>query len=234
LPRCRELVLAQIPSLGSSLPRILEWDHVDRLEVLDLSRTTLTPEALRDVLARPFGALRELRLSGNPLGPSGAKVLGEALPRLRSLAALQVVSCGFDDAPLATRATITSRVPDRIAIDLVGTVIELQRAGETWTVLVDGVPRMVRWQSVARGDDRPDRVTKPWQMAKLAPLDTLAGALAGGAIRVPSPDGCVVDLGAQMGYVYNTSVYSRETAELAYDPVKLTLSITFAEYTSID
>ncbi len=241
---CRELVLANNPYLGRSVVKLLvNWIALDRIELLDLAWTGLQPEMLRDVLALELGGLRRLRVSRNPLGAEGARILAHAIAALPALRELEVLECGFDLAALAairaacgTRVTLAHAMPTVVAVDLIGAQLVLRRkTTNAWEVEVDGEKRAVRWCSVS-ADDRPgERVTQAWQIAEVAPFDALATAIASGATREFRPlEGYTIELGSELGYVYNTGVYSRESADLDLELGGSTVGVTFRSYTSVD
>jgi uncharacterized protein (TIGR02996 family) len=239
LPACRTLVLAQNRHLGRHLPRLLDWRALGALEVLDLSRTSVTPELLAELLALDLHSLRHLRLSGNPIGNLGPRLLVDALPRMPALACVELVGCDIDDAAplrgtaLAVIAT-QADVPQTLVVDLVDVQLELVRLGDDrWAAKVDGHQRTIRWHEVQRYDRREAR-EGPWQMAEIAPLDRVAFAIGSGAPRELTADGCTLALGSQTGYVYNTSVYTAEMVRIACTKAAATVAITFEEYTAID
>ncbi len=239
----RQLLLADNDHLGRNVRRLFEgWSALDRLEVLDLRSTGLVPELLAEVLALELPALQTLRLSRNPLGTNGAHVLARSIAKLPSLRHLDVLDCGFDPAALAlvaaacgTRVRLAHEAPAVVMLDLVGSqlVLRRKRVG-AWEVEVDGDKRAVRWTSLS-SDDRPGhRTTQPWQTADVAPFDTLALAIASGARRELTETGCSITIGTETGYVYSTSVFSRESAEIDYELRGSTVSVTFRSYTSVD
>jgi uncharacterized protein (TIGR02996 family) len=237
LPACRALSLAHDTYAGRDLPSLLgSWHALPELVRLDLSGTTLTPEVLAALLKLDLRSLVHLRLSDNPLGAAGARVLIDHLPP--ALVDLEVVKCGFGEAELAElrgRLRVAYETPAAIAIDLVGSTLELRRVtADRWAFLVDGQHRAVRWQAIARDDRQGFRVLQTWQMAEHAPLDKLADALAAGEPRQLTANGCTVDLGSQTGYVYNSSVFEHETARIEYELRGSTIAVTFESYTSID
>jgi uncharacterized protein (TIGR02996 family) len=241
LPACRTLGLAQNRYLGRHLPRLLDWRGLGALEVLDLSRTSVTPELLAELLALDLKSLRHLRLSGNPIGNLGPRLLVDALPRMPALARVDLFDCDLDEAGVAplretALAVIATEadVPTSLVLDLVNMRLELVRLGEDrWAVKVDGRQRTIRWHQIQR-DDRREARESPWQMAEIAPLDRVAFAIASGAPRELTADGCELALRSQTGYVYNTSVYTAERVRIACTPAAATVAITFDEYTSID
>jgi hypothetical protein len=234
-------VLAGNRYLGRHLPRLLDWQRLGAVEHLDLSRTSITPELLEELLALDLRSLRSLFLSGNPIGNLGPRLIADALPRMPLFARVELLDCGIDDASAAPIRTSVGHVrvsaadiPRSLMLDLVGMQLELVRLGDDrWAIEVGGRQRTIRWRQVHRDDRRTAR-EGPWQMAEIAPLDRLAFALACNTPRELTSEGCSLALPATTGYVYNTSVYTSETVRIACSPTSATIAITFDEYTSLD
>ena len=237
LPACRELVLADNLHLGRHLPRLLDWKHRDRLEVLDLSRCSVTPEVLAAILARDLARLRVLRLSQNPLGDAGAVVIERALPRLRALRRLELVGCQIDaiDQPDVAIVTDEGDLARRVTLDLVSVAIDLvQLAPDAWAIEIDGERRQIRWQR-GRSVGRSQRILEDWVIADTAPLGPLATALLTGAKRnlVGTTGACVYPR-LTHAYAYTEYVESIESIHIDRPDAANQIAIRFWEHVEVD
>jgi uncharacterized protein (TIGR02996 family) len=246
LPACRELRLADNHLIGYVLPRMLDWQHLASVEVLDLRSTTLTTEVLRELLARDLSRLRVLQLSANPLIGDIDRVIVEALPRLPVLERLELVDTLMPDRAITSlakarppRLAIAFGIHDldaRFPLDAFGADIALIRLGrDRWTIDIDGVRRSVRWRQL-RSDadvDAEPRVLVDWtqQDGDAAPLDRLGVALATGARRTLAPTQRRIDIALRPSEhrIYGATMYASETVTIEYPASSSLVSITFEE-----
>lgn len=234
LPRCKHLSFAG-QQLYDAAARILDWQHIGQLETLDLSGCRLDATTLDTILLRNPTSLRVLRLSGNRLGDGARPILAKhALPALQRL---ELVNSGIDDADLAKIAAA------RPGVEVVGAYrrpptfeivldkhVELFAHEGGYSVVVDGRPMDIVLVRV-RSDENGSKAAEPIRSA-VAPIDPIVEALACGQPVMPQLDGsAIIQLGSSMGYAYNTSVYSRQTARIALTHV---VAIELDEYVSID
>lgn len=206
-----------------------------QIEVLDLRRCQLAAPAVMELIAG-MTALRELRLSGNPIGPDGGVALARRLGELPALRTIELLGTGTDEAtaqaiakavPLA--AVTVGSVPERVALDLVGTtLVFVHEDGAKWRIEQDGVARHIEVAHSVRYDGgQPPTVTHGGS-GKVVELGALAKALAQGAARKLVGKRAEIELASSIGAIYNTSVWSSETVSIALTPNAV--EITFSEY----
>ena len=217
---------------------------IDRTRIERLELSAVTFEGLRGALSLDWPAVHTLRLAGRGLPAAWRADVRDARPRLPRLARLELFGIALDDAAIAAVREMLLGVDVDAALgdgplllDLPSCTLELARAqGELWRVEVDGAPSRVRW---CRMLERTGHVMEPWQIADDAPLEQIAGAIAGNAtrsvrdgeleIRLPTLTHTLEAMGAMTYRAYDTLWELVETARVAHDAGARELIVTFLE-----
>jgi uncharacterized protein (TIGR02996 family) len=228
LPRCRHLCLAgmgladiqQDGQVHSPLRALETWQHIARLEVLDLSHCQIQGAAVAAVAALELPALRVLRLSGNPLGPAGAAAIAGRLRALPALERLELLDTGIGAMEAADLRAAGARAellvdavpPDRLALDAVGSELELARVNESeWAISLDGERKPIR---LRRRDAQGMAIDT---MVERTVLGRVVRALWTGAPRRIGPEGIAVPVGGP-GHADAWFAIAPDHSEVRYEP----------------
>lgn len=218
LTRCRRLCLAGADlatgSFESPLDALRRWTRHMHLEVLDVSHCRgMSVVGVAALMSLRLPALRVLRMSGNPVGDEGARMLASYVRELPALERLELLDAGISARGAAMLRAAGAGVemvfeappPARLAIDAFGIDLELIRVHESgWAVEIDGTRRPLR---ILRGSGQ--------RAAQLAPLGPVVRALSTGAPRQLASEVICVSIGpddeARLGIAIDRS-------ELWYEP----------------
>lgn len=233
-PALRSFAAADNALLRYDLRALPRWLQLRALERLDLRRLQLGAADLLPIIGK-LAQIRELALSGNPIGPDGVFALVKKLAELPELRRLEMrgTGIGAEGVQVLRNALplcdVDVDMPDAVELDLVGRKLRIEHhAGSLWKLSLDGEQRRVEIaHSVEYDGGRGPTVTHGDSGVKV-PLEPLARMLAHGAVRSLERDHVRLQRGSTSGAVYNTSVWTSETVKLAFTPHAV--EVTFEEY----
>ncbi|HWU89860.1 MAG TPA: hypothetical protein VN253_21510 [Kofleriaceae bacterium] len=180
------------------LEALAEWQHLERLEVLDLSHCHLQARNVASLASFELPALRVLRLSGNPIAAEGAATIARWLPTLQALERLELADALIDAQGREMLNAAATRVrlvfdppPVRFAtIDAIGTELELARVNESeWAISFDGTRKPIRQRTRGSRGQAIDEVIE------CAMLGSAVRTLSTGMPRRLARDGVALQFG---------------------------------------